>query len=135
VAPDANGIEVRIPGQSLYRLRDGQVCFAADYFDNVAYRSLRGDKHLPDFTLAAGTSARFAPSVGGPAHQLLTRFWELQESRQYSRLADLFTDDAVFSDQVFGVFEGHDGGEGLPGAHGAGDERGEHHLRARRRRR
>jgi steroid Delta-isomerase len=97
---------IDMPGQSLYRLRDGQVVFAADYLDPVAHRTWRPEGPPPDFTLASGESARFAQSNPGPARALLGRFWELQDTGAYAALAELFTDDAVFSDVVYGTFSG-----------------------------
>ena len=37
VAPNADGEPTPVPGQSLYRLRDGKVTFVADYLDTRAY--------------------------------------------------------------------------------------------------
>jgi hypothetical protein len=39
-----NGVEHPIPGQSLYRLRDGKVCFVADYVDAPSYARIRPDR-------------------------------------------------------------------------------------------
>lgn len=105
-APSADGSRIAMPGQSLYRLRDGQVVFAADYLDPVAHRTWRPEGPPPDLSLAAGESAQWAPSEPGPVRQLLSHFWELQDTGAYAELAQLFTEDAVFSDVVYGTFSG-----------------------------
>ena len=105
-ARGANG-EVGIPGQSIYRLREdaGQlkVCFVADYVDSYAYGKLSRDR-VPDMatpaTLPKGTTHQ------GTGHDLIRTFWKMQDTRQYTQLAELFTDDGVFTDQVYGRFEG-----------------------------
>jgi len=66
-----------IPGQSLYRLRDGKVCFVADYVDPIAYGRIRPDRR-PNAAAAAtipkGTDQR------GSAHELVTSFWREREN-------------------------------------------------------
>ena len=99
-----DGVEHPIKGQSLYRLRDGKVCFAADYVDSGAYRRIRPDR-APDLGFAAAENK--GTNAGGPAADLVRRFWELQTSARYGELAALFAPDSVFTDQVYGVFEGH----------------------------
>jgi steroid Delta-isomerase len=42
----------------------------------------------------------------GQAHEALRRFWEIQDGGDYSKLAELFANDAVLVDPVFGTFEG-----------------------------
>ena len=98
-----DGVEHRIPGQSLYRLRDGKVCYAADYVDSSAYRKLRPEV-TPDL-VSASREAK-GTSVSGPAHDLVSSFWEMQTNARYAELANLFAHDAVFQDQVYGRFEG-----------------------------
>jgi ketosteroid isomerase-like protein len=106
----ADGSEVPIPGQSLYRLRDGKVCFAADYLDPTAYARLRpGSDRRPDLAGAAGLSRAMAPEVSAgvlPALDLVRHFWHLQDTGDYGRLAPLFADDAVFTDLIYGRMEG-----------------------------
>ncbi len=101
-----------IPGQSLYRLRDGKVCFAADYVDARAYRKLRGEQgRRPDLGGGHGLSAHMAADAGAgelPALDLVRRFWQIQDGGDYTQLAPLFTDDAVFTDLIYGVMEGGD---------------------------
>jgi ketosteroid isomerase-like protein len=110
VARNAEGGETAIPGQSLYRLRDGLVCFAADYVDPKAHARLRPDSdRRPDLAGAAGLSAPFAPPASAdelPALDLVRRFWQIQDDGDYGRLAPLFTDDAVFTDLIYGRMEG-----------------------------
>ncbi len=46
------------------------------------------------------------------AEATIRRFWEIQDGGDYSKLADLFADDAVLVDPVFGTFTG---GEAIAG--------------------
>lgn len=100
-----NGEPQPVPGQSLYRLRDGLVCFAADYVDSVAYGRIRPDVR-PD--LATPATMPKQTTAEGRAAEVIRRFWSLQTSARYSDLAALFAPDAVFTDQVYGTFTGHD---------------------------
>ncbi|CAB4593903.1 unannotated protein [freshwater metagenome] len=96
-----------IPGQSLYRLNDaGQVTFVCDYLDARAYRGLRGDAKRPDYASAAGLSAGW-DNASGPALDVVRRFWSIQDTGRYAELGELFTDDAVFTDLLYGRMEGH----------------------------
>ena len=65
-----DGVEYPIKGQSLYRLRDGKVCFAADYVDSAAYRRIRPDR-APD--LADGAALAAAAIDDGRAAEALDR--------------------------------------------------------------
>ncbi len=106
VAPGVDGAEVAVPGQSLYRLRDGKVSFVADHLDCRAYRTLRGpDAKVPDHASALGLSAR-ADNVGGGGLDLIESFWQIQNDARYTELAPLFADDAVFTDILYGEFHG-----------------------------
>ena len=108
VAPNADGDEVSVPGQSLYRLRDGKVSFVADHVDCGAYRRLRGaDAKVPDHVTPLGMSASPDHS-GGTALDTIRRFWAIQDAGDYAALGDLFADDAVFVDPIDGTFEGID---------------------------
>lgn len=40
------------------------------------------------------------------AYETIRRFWEIQDGGDYSKLVDLFTDDAVLVDPIFGTFVG-----------------------------
>tara|TARA_R110002072_G_scaffold174451_1_gene329900 strand:+ start:764 stop:1135 length:372 start_codon:yes stop_codon:yes gene_type:complete len=40
------------------------------------------------------------------ARELIETFWEIQEARDYSRLVDLFADDAVLEDPLYGSIVG-----------------------------
>ena len=44
--------------------------------------------------------------AGGDAAETLRRFWEIQDGGDYSRLSELFSDDAVLVDPIFGTFHG-----------------------------
>jgi ketosteroid isomerase-like protein len=99
---------LEVPGQSLYRIGDDdKVQFVADYVDSAAYARLRPDGPTPDLSGAAGISAGMAGSEGA-AVDVIRRFWEIQDTADYTRLTDLFAPDAVFTDQVYGRFEGRD---------------------------
>ncbi|MEY3566940.1 MAG: hypothetical protein RLZ19_954 [Actinomycetota bacterium] len=87
-----------IPGQSLYRLRDGKVCFVADYVDPVAYGRIRPDRR-PNAAAAAavpkGTDRR------GSADQAVRNFWRDREMSWSPlpggsvRVGDIATEDSV----------------------------------------
>lgn len=40
------------------------------------------------------------------AHATLKRFWDIQDGGDYSKLSDLFSDDAELVDPVYGTFKG-----------------------------
>jgi ketosteroid isomerase-like protein len=106
VAPGADGEKVAVPGQSLYRLRDGQVSFVADHLDCAAYRALRGpDATSPDHASAQGMSAS-DDNPGGAGLGLIRTFWEIQNGARYTELARLFAEDAVCTDILYGEFHG-----------------------------
>jgi ketosteroid isomerase-like protein len=106
VAPNPQGEEIAVPGQSLYRLRDGKVSFVADHVDCAAYRRLRGDAaKVPDHASALGLSAS-PDNVAGSSLALIHRFWEIQNDGRYTELAPLFAEDAVFTDILYGEFDG-----------------------------
>jgi steroid Delta-isomerase len=96
-----------IDGQSLYRLRDDgdglKVCFVADYLDSAAYRRLNRER-TPE--MAAPAKLSKGTTVQGSGYETIKTFWKMQDTRQYTQLAGLFTDDAVFTDQIYGRFEG-----------------------------
>ena len=46
------------------------------------------------------------------AHETIRRFWEIQDGGNYSLLAELFADDAVLVDPIYGTFTG---GEAIAG--------------------
>jgi ketosteroid isomerase-like protein len=104
----SGGNEVAVPGQSLYRLDDtGRVTFAADYVDPAACARLRPDGPRPDLAAAHGLSAG-AHQPSGPALDVVRRFWQIQDQGRYAELGELFADDAVFTDLIYGRFEGRD---------------------------
>ena len=106
IAPNGRGEDVAVPGQSLYRLRDGKVSFVADHVDCRAYRKLRGpDSKVPNHAGAVGLSASTDNQVG-PAGELIRRFWAIQNDARYTELAHLFAEDAVFADILYGEFHG-----------------------------
>lgn len=44
--------------------------------------------------------------MAGDAYDTITNFWNVQDRGDYSALTELFADDAVVEDPVFGRFEG-----------------------------
>ncbi len=42
----------------------------------------------------------------GQAHDVMSAFWTVQNDRDYSKLVDLFADDATIVDPIYGVFQG-----------------------------
>ena len=71
-----HGVNHPIPGQSLYRLRDGKVCFVADYVDAVAYAKIRPDRR-PD---AAGAAVvHKGTTASGSAEGLTRALWQERE--------------------------------------------------------
>lgn len=108
VAPNPDGVEVAVPGQSLYRLNaEGLITYVCDYVDSRAYRKMAPEAAPPNVDAAAGWSID-ARNVNGPAVEVVRRFWEIQNAARYTELGELFTEDAVFTDIVYGRFEGRD---------------------------
>ena len=99
-----------MPGQSLYKLRNGKVCFVADYLDPISYARLRPGGPVPDPTPGHGLALPYvlaADTVATrPAEALIREFWRLQDGGDYSLLAPLFADDAVFVDPSYGRIVG-----------------------------
>ena len=46
--------------------------------------------------------------MAGDAHDTIAEFWRIQDEGDYSKTAELFAEDAVLVDPVFGTFEGRD---------------------------
>jgi limonene-1,2-epoxide hydrolase len=44
--------------------------------------------------------------VAGDAYDTIRRFWEIQDGGDYTRLVELFADDAVLEDPVYGTYRG-----------------------------
>lgn len=68
VAPNGEGRDVWVLGESLYRLNNGLVSGVVDYVDPIGYGHLRGDKgRAPDFAAAApslpGTNTPTGPAA------------------------------------------------------------------------
>ena len=38
--------------------------------------------------------------------EVIQKFWKIQDDRDYEKLVDLFADDAVLEDPIFGTFKG-----------------------------
>ncbi|MFM8563860.1 MAG: nuclear transport factor 2 family protein [Acidimicrobiia bacterium] len=75
-----NGVEHPIPGQSLYRLRDGKVCFVADYVDPVAYGRIRPDRRP---NAAAAAAVPKGTSAVGAASSAVRALW-VERERSWS---------------------------------------------------
>ena len=87
-----------IPGQSLYRLRDGKVCFVADYVDPVAYGRIRPDRR-PNAAAAAGVPK--GTDRRGSADDVVRSLWR-ERAASWSPLAggsvrvgDIAAEDSV----------------------------------------
>lgn len=71
VARNSEGHPVFVPGESLYRLREGQVLGVVDYVDPVAYTKLRGSAgRIPDFVSGSGCLPQAATPDGPAAARL-----------------------------------------------------------------
>ncbi len=46
--------------------------------------------------------------MAGDAYDTIKRFWEIQDGGDYSLLSELFADDAVLEDPIYGTFRGSD---------------------------
>ena len=44
--------------------------------------------------------------MSGDAYDTIKRFWEIQDRGDYTATAELFAEDAIFVDPVYGTFEG-----------------------------
>src|SRR6476620_3560043 len=44
----------------------------------------------------------------GAAHDAIENFWKTQDSGDYTKLVDLFAEDAVVEDMVWGTYRGRD---------------------------
>jgi steroid Delta-isomerase len=44
--------------------------------------------------------------MAGDAYETIRRFWEIQDGGDYSKLGELFSDDAELVDPVYGTFRG-----------------------------
>lgn len=90
VATNAAGTEVTIPGQSLYRLRNGLVLGVVDYVDPVAYAKLRGtDARTPDFIAGCGSLPEPATPTGVVADDLVRHVTEMTYAGRWTGTADL----------------------------------------------
>jgi hypothetical protein len=67
-----NGVEHPIPGQSLYRLRDGKVCFVADYVDAPSYARIRPDRKP---NAASAALVEKGNTQTGQSLNVITEFW------------------------------------------------------------
>ena len=46
--------------------------------------------------------------MAGDAAQTIQRFWKVQDEGDYTQLVDLFAEDAVLEDPIFGTFHGRE---------------------------
>ena len=86
-----NGVDHPIAGQSVYRLRDGLVCYASDYVDSQAYAAIRPDV-FPDHESAAREAKGTA--VAGGAADAVRAFWN---DRAQSHLRAVTATEASFT--------------------------------------
>lgn len=85
VARNADGVEVAVPGESLYRLRDdGLILGVADYVDPVAYARLRGaDARDADLLGAGGALPEPRTPAGGVMTELVERLHGLDRAGRW----------------------------------------------------
>ena len=48
----------------------------------------------------------YAARMAGDAYDTIKRFWAVQDAGDYTATAELFADDAVFEDPIYGTFNG-----------------------------
>lgn len=87
------GTEYPIGGQSVYRLRDGLVCYVSDYVDSAAYARIRPEVH-PDHVSAAHEVK--GNTVGGSAEQLVRDFWSSGAAGHFRSLTGITEPEASF---------------------------------------
>lgn len=46
--------------------------------------------------------------MAGQAQDTIERFWQIQDSGEYTRLVELFADDAIVEDPVWGTYRGRE---------------------------
>jgi steroid Delta-isomerase len=46
--------------------------------------------------------------MAGQAQRTIERFWQVQDSGDYTQLVDLFAEDALLEDPIWGVYKGRD---------------------------
>ena len=44
--------------------------------------------------------------MSNDALEVVQKFWQIQDDRDYEKLVDIFSDDAVLEDPVYGTFKG-----------------------------
>ena len=90
VAPSADGQQVYVPGESLYRIRGGEVLGVVDYVDPVAYTRLRGDNgRIPDFLGGAGSLPEPDSPNEPPAADLRSHVESMSYAGRWTGTADL----------------------------------------------
>lgn len=90
VAPQKDGTQVFVPGESLYRLRAGQVLGVVDYVDPVAYAKLRGAAgRIPDFVSGAGSLPESASPDGPAATQVRDHVENMTYAGRWAGSAEL----------------------------------------------
>ncbi len=46
--------------------------------------------------------------MAGDAHDTIKRFWDTQDAGDYTATVELFAEDALFEDPIYGTFEGRE---------------------------
>jgi len=90
VATNGEGIEVPVPGESLYRVRDGLVLGAVDYVDPIAYAKLRGDSaRTPDYMAGTGALTAQRTPYGPVADELTNHVATMSRAGRWPGQAEL----------------------------------------------
>ena len=90
VASNSEGLEVPVPGESLYRVRDGLVLGVVDYVDPVAYAKLRGDSaRTPDYVAGTGSLPNPRTPDGPVAAELAGHIANMARAGRWSGSAEL----------------------------------------------
>lgn len=91
----AVGPKGRRPGVGIYRVADGKIVY---YEDNLVG---------PWDSGAPGLEEEMGEPPGQPTNPVAA-LWKMQEDGDYERLAELFADDAVLEDPLYGVKTGRE---------------------------
>jgi len=90
VATAAAGHQVAVPGESLYRMRDGLVLGVVDYVDPVAYAKLRGDSaRTPDFVAGGAVLPQAGTAQGLIADELQAHIEAMGYAGRWAGSAEL----------------------------------------------
>lgn len=90
VAPNGEGRDVPVLGESLYRLVDGRVTGVVDYVDPIGYRHLRGESgRTPDYVAGGGALAGNGTPTGAAAEALVAHVNTMTHAGRWAGTATL----------------------------------------------